>query len=262
MPKSLDYSAVQIIESNDQMNYGVYTPPNWQVDESLPLILLLHGSGGSHYSFERFGAADYLDEKIVNGEIPRVVIVTPNGKNGFWENWADGSYNYRDWVLDYVVPKVQKEYRTLSCPDHCHLAGISMGGFGALRFAHLHKEKFSSVSAISAPIYNNEDNEHKPSWLIKMMFPLERIFGKNFQQKYHENSPYNLWLTREQQEAMRIQIIWGDNDHKKIKLANQKFHQHLLDHNVDHDYYEYSGRHKWVDWVPNLFRVINFLVAE
>ena len=259
-PQLLDYSVIDIEKPKHQMAYGVYTPPNWQQGEALPLILLLHGGGGSHYSFERFGSVEYLDEKIINGEIPRVIIVTPNGNNGFWENWADGSHNYRDWVLDRVLPKVQQDYQTLNCPEHCHLAGISMGGFGVLRFANLRKESFSSVSVISAPIYNNEDNEQKTSWLIKLLFPLERIFGKNFQDKYHANSPYKAWLTEEQQVAVRLQLIWGENDHNAIKLANQKFHQHLIDNQVEHDFYIYPGRHKWVDWIPNFSRIINFLV--
>ena len=258
-PERLDYSAVNITDAKHTMGYGVYTPPNWDISESLPVILFLHGGGGSQFSFERHGAAEYLDKKINEGEIPRVIIVTPNGNNGFWENWADGSFAYRDWVLNEVFPKVQRDYQTLQCPEHCHLVGISMGGFGVLRMAYLKPGVFSSVSSISAPIYSDKKaNEQATSLLVKLFFPLKRIFGENPNVNYRQHNPYNSWVNDKQQQEMRLQLIWGDQDHKKIKLANEEFHQRLVNHDVEHDYYVYDGKHKWVDWIPNLDRVINF----
>lgn len=263
-PERLDYSKVivsnAVSESQHTMGYGVYTPPDWQLGESLPIILFLHGGGGSELSLERYGAVEYLDKKINNTEIPRVIIVTPNGDNGFWENWADGSYQYRDWVINHIFPKVQEEYQTLSCPEHCHLAGISMGGFGVLRMAYLNSDVFSSVSSISAPIYSDQQaNQQATSLLVKLFFPLERIFGENPDVNYRQDNPYNSWIDDSQQQEMRLQLIWGDQDSKKIIAANENFHQRLVDNMVEHDYYVYQGKHKWRDWVPNLSRVINFL---
>lgn len=264
-PESLDYALVTISAPNSvavhQMDYGVYTPPDWQRGESLPIILFLHGGGGSHLSFERYGADEYLDQKITSGEIPRVIIVTPDGNNGFWENWQDGTFMYRDWVLNEVFPKVQEEYQTLACPEHCHLAGISMGGFGVLRMAYLHKQQFASVSSISAPIYSDKTaNEQSTSLLAKLFFPLERIFGTDPQISYRQDNPYNAWVDDQELQKLRLQLIWGDRDTKRIKAANEEFHQRLNQNNVDHDHYVYSGKHKWKDWIPNLSRVINFLL--
>ena len=262
-PQALDYASVDFDSPKHHMDYGVYTPPNWQHGESLPVILLLHGGGGSHLSFERYGSAEFLDQEINAGNIPRVIIVTPDGNNGFWENWSDGSYLYRDWVLDTVLPKVQREYQTLPCPEHCHLAGISMGGFGVLRIAYAHRDRFSSVSSISAPIYSDQQaNEQQASWLARRMFPLERIFGNQPSVQYRKGNPYNAWIDDPEQQTMRLQLIWGDDDHARIKRANEIFHQRLQENNVPHDYYVYSGRHKWVDWIPNFTRMINFSLAE
>lgn len=267
-PESLDYSSITVVNTNPEQSkhtieYGVYTPPNWQLGESLPIILFLHGGGGSQYSFEKYGGAEYLDQKINSGEIPRVIMVTPDGGNGFWENWQDGSYQFRDWVLNDVFPKVQQQYQTLSCPEHCHLAGISMGGFGVLRMAYFQPTKFASVSSISAPIYSDQQaNQQSTSLLAKLFFPLERIFGENPETEYRSGNPYNSWVDNKAQQTMRLQLIWGDQDHKKIKLANEQFHQHLLENSVEHDYFVYTGKHKWRDWIPNLDRVFNFLLLN
>jgi len=260
-PQALDYSTVEPHNKKRAMDYAVYTPPNWQEGERLPLIVFLHGGGGSHLSFERYGAHQYLDAQINAGRIARAVIVLPDGGNGFWENWADGTRHYRDWVLNEVVPKVRRDYQTLNCPDHCHLAGISMGGFGALRFAYFARDQFSSVSAISAPIFNrNEAETQKSSLLLRLLFPFKRIFGETYTEEFKRSNPYNAWVNDSEQRQMRLQLIWGDQDSRRIISTNQTFHQRLVDNNVKHDYYVFEGRHKWKYWVPNLGRVINFLV--
>jgi len=260
-PESLDYGTVALVNKKKPMAYGVYTPPNWQPTEQLPLIVFLHGGGGSHLSFERYKADEFLDLEISAGRIARAVIVLPDGDNGFWENWADGSRHYRDWVLNDIVPKVQQDYRTLKCPEHCHLAGISMGGFGALRFAYFAKSDFSSVSAISAPIFNRQEAEkQKISFLIKLIFPFERIFGETYTEEFKRSNPYNVWVNDPEQQKVRLQIVWGNNDSQRIIDTNEAFSKRLLKNNIDHDYYVFDGGHKWKYWVPNLGRVINFLV--
>jgi len=258
-PEDLRYAELQPSTKNSPIKYGVYTPPNWQASERLPLIVFLHGGGGSHHSFERYGTPEYLDQEISAGRLKRFILVTPNGDNGFWENWADGSKHYRDWVLRDVVPQVQEQYQTLDCPEHCHLAGISMGGFGALRFAYFARQDFSSVSAISAPIFNKEQaDKRKQSLLIRLLFPFKRIFGDTYTEDFIRSNPYNAWVENQEQRKVRLQLVWGDQDHKGIIESNEKFHQHLTEQGVTHEHFVYSGGHKWTYWVPNFDRIIRF----
>ncbi len=260
-PEKLDYKEVQVT-AEKTMEYGVYTPPNWTPEESLPLVLFLHGGKGNHTSFEKFNTHQYFDEQITSGKMPRVILLTPNGKNGFWENWYDGSHNYRDWVLKDVMPKVQQQYNTLNCPEHCHLAGISMGGFGALRFAYFANDTFSSVSAISAPILNTEENEQaKKSILIRLFFPLGKIFGPNFSESYADEKIEDVWVKDKGLQNIRLQLVVGDDDTEQIIKANKRFHNVLVANDRQHDYIVYSGGHKWKYWIPNFTKVVNFLVT-
>lgn len=259
----LNYHTIDVSKPNKILEYGVYTPPDWTADEPLPLVLFLHGSGDSHTSLEKFKAHKYLDREITAGNIPRFILVTPNGKNGFWENWYDGSHNYRDWLLNELMPEVQQQYNTLACPEHCHLAGISMGGFGVLRFAFFSEEQFSSVSAISAPILSKEENKQaKKSILIRLLFPLGRIFGPNFSESYAGQEVEKVWTNDKDLQKMRLQLIVGNNDRKQIIKANKRFHNLLTKNNIEHDYIIYEGGHKWKYWIPNLNRVINFLIKD
>ena len=111
-------AAVQTLYSpamDKDMGYSVYTPPGWGPDEQLPLVVLLHGGGSDHESFNQYDVGAYLDAEHAAGRLPRVIIVNPEGEFGFWENWYDGSRRYRDWVMQDLLPTVQADYNTAPC---------------------------------------------------------------------------------------------------------------------------------------------------
>lgn len=261
-PEALNYQKLELSNKESPLDYAVYTPPNWQQGEQLPIVLFLHGGGGSHLSFEQYMADEFLDKEINAGRIPRFILVSPNGNNGFWMNWADGSYHYQDWVLNDVFPKVASDYGALECPKHCYLAGISMGGFGVLRFAHLARDTFSAVSSISAPIFSRDQaKQQKTSWLIRLLFPFDRIFSLENSQMA-ETDPYQVWSKASASIAPRLQLIYGDKDRESIINGNRQLHEHLMRNKIEHDYYVYEGGHKWKYWVPNLDKVFNFLLQN
>lgn len=258
-PSALNYDSITLENKRSPLEYGVYTPPDWQPEEQLPLVMFLHGGGGSHYSFERYGGHLELDRLMPAGALNRAVVVFPNGDNGFWENWADGTRHYRDWVIDSVLPSVQQQYNTLDCPKNCHIVGISMGGFGALRMAHFHPDTFESVSAISAPIFTKP--EERPSLLLRLLIPFKRIFGDVASAKIRDTNPYYSWSDKQLDQKMRLQLVWGDHDHKGIREANENFQRRLSDHHVAHETLVYQGGHKWKFWVPIIENVIKFSLA-
>ncbi len=120
------------------LSYSVYTPPGWTPEESLPMVLFLHGGGDDPAAWDRHGITDRINAAYAAGDFPRAVVFFPQGDNGFWMNWHDGTRRYEDWVLDELLPEVAQRYNTQACPENCHIMGVSMGAHGALRFV-LHR---------------------------------------------------------------------------------------------------------------------------
>ncbi len=263
-PSDLDYHEVVSADMPKPLEYAVYTPPGWHEAERLPLILFLHGGGDNHASFEKFGAHEYFDEQITLGNMPRVILVSPNGGVGFWENWQDGSYHYRDWILQQVVPDVQSRYHTLQCPQHCHLMGISMGGFGAMRFAYYNPNYFSSISIISGAIFTEEqDRNARNLWWLNLLMPFDRIFGPgDFNAEYYRSNPYFAWVQEPELAEIRLQLMWGDKDNANTLKGNRSFSDKLKQDNVEHEVVIFTGRHKWKSWLPNLAASVNFLTGK
>ena len=77
------------------------------------------------------------------------LIVAPEGKATFYINSADKKVLYSDFFLHEFLPSIEKKYSIRKDRKNRAISGVSMGGYGALRFAFAHPELFGSVSAQS-----------------------------------------------------------------------------------------------------------------
>jgi enterochelin esterase-like enzyme len=261
--KHSDHDEMYSASMGKNMAFSVYTPPNWSAQENLPLMVLLHGAKDSEKSFDRFEVGKYLDQKINAGELPRVIVVNPDGGLGFWENWYDGSRLYRDWVVKDLIPLVQERYNTRKCPEACYLTGVSMGAHGVLRFAEFEHELFSSYALISGRIISparTNEKEAFPSALVRLIIPFKKIWGErdginsNFT---NERDPYTRWL-EPPLISKPLFITWGSEDHDAIIKSSQEFHRHLTEQGREHEMEVYDGQHLWVDWRYAIARSIEF----
>ena len=261
-PPRLVHMEVPSPVMDKEMAYAVWAPVDLKDTEQLPLIVFLHGGGDSEESFDKFEVGQHLDAQLAAGRIPRAVIVVPRGELGFWENWKDGSRNYRDWVIKEVIPTVQKAYHTQPCPTGCHVAGVSMGGHGTMRFAYLRPDLFSSASALSAPQLDVKGvQEFTDSFWMSLFVPVERIWGDTQNtEEVASNNVYEQWQTQKDLNGIRLLIAWAEDDRDGIIMSNKKFHQTLKDRGIEHEAFEFEGNHSWRSWTPIIDKVMRFAI--
>ncbi len=249
--RSTDVGEIFSPAMDKPMAYSVYTPPGWGPDESLPLVVLLHGGGSDHLSFDKYGVGAYLDAEFAAGRLPRAVIVNPDGGFGFWENWYDGSRLYRDWVMDDLLPVVQQEYNTAACPEDCHVMGMSMGAHGALRFIYYEGDSFSTVTVISGLILSRE--EVKPTLRrsgIGLVIPFKKIWGDidDPNTAPADLDPYVGWVENDELRSKSLFLSWGSEDKKGMRTTGEAFQETLDESGLDYTFMLYEGKHRWVDW--------------
>lgn len=233
------------------MDYSVYTPPGWGPDEQLPLVVLLHGGGSDHLSFDKYGVNTYLDTEFAAGRLPRAIIVNPDGGFGFWENWYDGSRLYRDWVMDDLLPRVQDQYNTAPCPESCHVMGMSMGAHGALRFIYYEGDSFSTVTVISGLILARE--EVKPTLrrsVIGLVIPFKKIWGDidDPTTAPADVDPFVGWVENDELRSKSLFLTWGTEDKGRMQTTGEAFQETLDDSGLDYTFMLYEGKHRWDDW--------------
>lgn len=247
------------------MAYSVYTPPGWGPDERLPLVVLLHGGGSDHLSFDQYGVGAYLDQEFAAGRLPRAIIVNPDGELGFWENWYDGSRRYRDWVMDDLLPRIQEDYNTAACPENCHVMGMSMGAHGALRFIYYEGDSFSTVTVISGLILSRE--EVKPTLrrsVIGLFIPFQKIWGDidDPNTAPADLDPYVGWVENDELRSKSLFLSWGSDDNKRMQTTGEAFRQTLDDSGLDYTFMLYDGEHRWTDWKKVIAEALRVQLAN
>lgn len=137
----------------------VYLPPTYTTDATrrFPVVYLLHGLGMQAGDWERSGPgrpalSDAITTSLRRGAFPEAIVVYANGANrhmgSLYMNSAL-SGRWEDALVHELVAWVDARYRTLPQAASRGVTGLSMGGFGALRFGFLHPDVFSVVYALS-----------------------------------------------------------------------------------------------------------------
>lgn len=136
-----------------EVGYSVGYPPGHGRGSELPLVVMLHGEGGSHLG-ALFGMSPATAVSlIVDGSPLRpMALVTVDGGRGYWH--PHPTDDPMGMVVDELIPMLQG-WGLGRHPHTISTMGISMGGYGAILFAELHPELFSSVAAISPAIWTS-----------------------------------------------------------------------------------------------------------
>jgi enterochelin esterase-like enzyme len=256
-PHRMTYGRYDSAAVRKEMAYSVYTPPGFTAAERLPLVVFLHGAGDDPTSIDDAAVGQELDAAITKGLIPRVVLVSPQGDNGFWENWASGERLYRDWVVKELMPRIQRTYNTQSCPAGCHLVGISMGGHGALAFKLGEPNSWASVSVISAPIFSiDEVAELNDSFWLSWFIPVEKIWGVFDREQAVGRNVFTRWSTPADVAPSTLMFAWAYEDSEHIRASNLAFQTHLRAHHIDARSFQFPGGHNWVSWRPIFAKIL------
>lgn len=87
------------------------------------------------------------------------IIVSPNGDSGYWSDWfnngAFGPPEYETYVIEQLIPLIDKHFRTIPERSERAVAGVSMGGYGAMMFAARHPDLFADAASISGAVDSN-----------------------------------------------------------------------------------------------------------
>ena len=135
------------------VGYTIAYPPRHRPGDELPLVVMLHGYGGSHAdALAGMSPAQGLALKAAGRPLAPMAMVTVDGGNGYW-NPHPGD-NPMAMVIDELIPRCQR-LGLGRPPRRIGAMGISMGGYGALLFAEKHPRLIAAVAAISPAIWTS-----------------------------------------------------------------------------------------------------------
>jgi S-formylglutathione hydrolase FrmB len=227
------------------VRYCVVLPPGFDADKTrhFPIVYYFHGLGDNEQFFLHSGAWNLAEDLHDRGEIKDFLIATPDADASFYINSRDGKDRYEDFLLQEFFPYVEKHYRATPGRNHRAVAGISMGGYGALHLAFRHPQLFVSVSAHSAALI-----EKLPVFLGPAPnSPRARVLGSVFgsppdEAFWQRNSP--LTLARSSNlSGLKIYFDCGDQDDYGFEAGANALDKILSARHIPHEFHTYPGRH-------------------
>jgi S-formylglutathione hydrolase len=236
--------------------------------KELPLILNLHGGGGSRDVLARQQAL--WDRLWESNQIPPVIVVTPSvTARGFYMNFRDGSERWEDFIIGPFLAHLRNSYPVTEEPKKTFLMGASMGGMGSLRIAFRYPDRFGAVAALEPgiePILKWQDMRPKHRfWRADDLF--ERAYGKPVDPEYWaENNPASMVIQsadRIRESGLQIYVEAGDEDQFWLYEGAEFLHQVLWQQKIKHEYHLVrGGDHVGPSLGPRSEEAIKFLIRS
>lgn len=167
-----------------------------------------------------------------------------------------------------LIEGIDRTYPTLADRNHRAIAGISMGGHGALRFAFAYPEWFTAVAALSPAIWKSDG----VSWALSPQFATEdafekwfpRITGETFDAAtFHSQSPFAMiGNLRSLTVVPRIMLTVGDDDYWKLHDGTVELYLDLRSHGLDPELRVADGAHNWRHWRAMIDPVLLFISRD
>lgn len=250
------------------VHYCVYLPADYDAGAAqhppkrYPVLYFLHGLGDNEQTLFNSGGWTLLEDLRNQHKMGDFMIVAPEGKRSFYIDSADGSVRYNEFFLQEFLPQIESKYRIKPGRAGRAISGISMGGYGALRFAFAHPELFSAVSAQSAALITESpqtlDSASRTGAPLGGV--LAAVFGKPIDvPHWNDNSPFV--LAKRNATGLRKLAIYfncGQDDNYGFEKGAAALHDTLQKDGVKHEYHPYPGDHSFTYFLSHFAEVMEF----
>lgn len=227
-----------------QTDIHVLMPNDIKRNEKLPVLYLLHGYMGNYTDWVRLTSLErYLFDK-------RLVVVMPSGYNGYYTDLNKPDQNYETYISKELPHYIESLFHLSSKKEDRFIAGLSMGGFGALKIGLNNPNKFQKIGCFSGALDIDRFMAIEPS---RQVF-FNTIFNGKI--KGTRNDIYHM-LTKTKSDALDIFCSCGTKDvfyPDALRLKGM-----LEQHHFNHHYLELDYGHEWGFWDKSIEAFLNWL---
>jgi putative tributyrin esterase len=224
----------------------LFTPPALEPFAPMPLLLLLHGVFGCQWNWWLNGDINSVALGMLRDgtTIPMMIAMPSDGL------WGDGSgyvphphADYEKWIVD-DVPRCLRELFPQLHPEKFFIAGLSMGGYGALRLGMKYASRVQGISA------------HSSITEVAQLSQFIPFHPQAFQYAGEVDTDLLHWAKINRDSLPPLRFDCGTDD--PLIGANRELHRALERMNVRHEYQEFPGGHGWPYWTEHVRETLAF----
>ena len=238
------------------IDYSILYPVNYQrsgnAEKKFPVVYLLHGLTGHHTNWiERTRMALYATHYDL-------FIVMVGGENGWYTDSATVSTDkFESYILEELIPDVEKRFRVSNERGGRAIAGLSMGGYGSLKFAFKFPGRFAMAASMSGAMgaATWSDSELKDLEFIRQS--LNKTFGPAGSTTRANNDLLKLTRDISADAIKSLPVIYLDCGTEDIFFAtNRNYADLLLERKIPHEFRQLPGNHNWQYWDQQIQQIL------
>jgi enterochelin esterase family protein len=241
------------------VSYNLYLPDGYDGATPLPVLFLLHGLGGTADDWAESGnLAETLDRLMAEDTVPPMLVVMPGLGDGWYVDNPDpgGAGATQTAFLADLVPYIDRTWPTQGRRGGRAVAGLSMGGWGAIRFALLRPDLFVAAGSLSGA-FATEKQAASPLW--DGLF--SGAFGRPVQlDRYRLAAPTSLIGALAAAEPRpALYLTCGDDDELELAEGAVLLHIALRRAGMGSELRITDGGHDWGLWARELDPTLRFV---
>jgi putative tributyrin esterase len=231
-----------------QLLYNVMVPTKMSAtgdkSEKSPVIYLLHGLSG-HYDNWAEKTEIYQYAAKYN-----FIIVMPEGDNGWYtDSFSQPRDRYESYIIQELIPEIDKNFRTAADKNHRFIAGLSMGGYGSIKFGLKYPQMFSLVGSFSGALGAADWTEKEIGTKGAIAESILKVYGAAGSQTRKENDIFQMIRDIPNEKIKDLPFIYLDCGTEDFLIQNNlDFAKLLREKKVPHEFRELPGKHNWVYW--------------
>ncbi|MBT2142407.1 MULTISPECIES: alpha/beta hydrolase-fold protein [unclassified Rhodanobacter] len=242
----LEFATAKSRALGRRVDVTLFVPPAARGVANLPMVMLLHGVFGSHWAWALKGAAHLTAARLIaEGALPPVALLMPS--DGLWGDGsgyvAQAGQDAERWIMDEVPALAREVIEGCTTRSPLLLAGLSMGGFGALRLAGKYPQRIAAAAALSTVTdvaqFDGLIEEGRTGWSEA---PADRSVLAALAGATDVLPP--------------VRLACGRDD--PYLDANRALHRALQRAGIPHQYAEGEGGHDWPYWAAALDDTLRF----
>jgi S-formylglutathione hydrolase FrmB len=240
--------------------YNVILPFDYEASSTTryPVLYLLHGLTG-HYTdwVTKTNVADYA------GHLP-LIIVMPEGNNGWYTDSATVSADkYETYILQDLIPDVQRRYRTIEDRSGRAIAGLSMGGYGAIKFGLKSPGTFAFAASMSGAVNATVWNESNIKDAGALRDSVTAVFGPTDSPARKANDVMQLVRDLPAAKIPALPYFYLDcGTEDGLIDHNEQLAALLRERKIPHEFRELPGVHNWVYWDTQVREVLRLATQK
>ena len=268
--------------------YRVWLPPGYARESATryPVAFYLHGLNGAETDWTRQGALAATLDSMTAAGLPPMIVVMPDGDDGWYvtsnvlvdvaacrraerkepaESYCVPWWRYDEYIARDLVAHVDSTYRTRADRAHRAIAGLSMGGFGAVTLALRYPDVFAAAashSGVLSPMYDGPSPFVAPPRYVATpervrerwtrFWPSMGIaFGRDTVAWWARDPARLARRARDARVAGgAMPALWFDagTDDALVIDENRAFDWELTQLGIAHEWHARPGNHDWTYW--------------